>query len=45
MAGALLAQALTGFMPSATTMTIDAFNKAGFDFDKIGRKTANCMDG
>lgn len=38
MAQAALAQILGGFIPQATTMTINALDKVGFDLDTIGRK-------
>ncbi|KAF2444486.1 hypothetical protein P171DRAFT_485935 [Karstenula rhodostoma CBS 690.94] len=34
----LLASILSGFLPGATVMTINAFHKIGFDLDVIGRQ-------
>jgi hypothetical protein len=38
MSRALLAQTLGGFIPHATTLSINALHKAGFDLDSTGRK-------
>ena len=34
----IAAAAVEGFLPAATQLAINAFDKAGFDMDRTGRK-------